>query len=455
MVAQAASGDSRLLHGTEDLLTVFHEAEKPPSAFLIGAEQEKIGVHAETGAPLTYDGEFSVKHLFSGLMALGWQPEQEAPGAPIIALRRGGASVTLEPGSQFELSGAPLATVHEVKEESAQHLAELEPIAASMKLVWLGVGFQPIATQAELDWVPKQRYAIMREYLPPLGHAALDMMRRTATVQVNLDFSSEEDAMRKLRTLLVLSPLIHAMTANSPFIERRRAPELSHRGKVWLHMDPARSGLVPRVVESKAPRYLDYAEWALDAGMFLFKREARVYRNTGQTFRDFMAHGFDGERATLGDWKLHLNTLFPEVRLKNTLEARACDTLPAALAPVVHALFTGLLYDERALAQAEELAQSLSAEEVSHARPSLVAHGLNANVGKLSARALAECIVSIAEGGLSRRARLDAAGRDERIHLAPLIALVGEGKTPAEKLLAGLSGDGPFPVRDLIERTRL
>lgn len=455
MVAEAAPGDSRLVRGTEDLLSVFYEAEKPPSAFRIGAEQEKIAVHAETGAPLTYGGEFSVSHLFSGLVALGWQPEQEVPGGPVIALRRGGASVTLEPGSQFELSGAPLSTVHEVREESAKHLAELAPLAASMNLVWLGVGFQPIATQAELDWVPKQRYAIMREYLPPLGRGALDMMRRTATVQVNLDFSSEEDAMRKLRTLLVLSPLIHAMTANSPFVERRRAPQLSHRGEVWLNMDPTRSGLIPPVLASATPRYLDYVEWALDAGMFLFKRDARVYRNTGQTFRDFLAHGYEGERATVTDWKLHLNTLFPEVRLKNTLEARACDGLPEPLAPVVHALFTGIAYDDRALAEAEELSRSLSPEEVRSARPRLVRNGLAAFIGPHSARALAERVVSIAEEGLARRARLDAQGRDERVHLAPLIELVGEGKTPAEKLLAGLSGDGPFPVSELIARTRL
>ncbi|HEY8945651.1 MAG TPA: glutamate-cysteine ligase family protein, partial [Polyangiaceae bacterium] len=307
---QDAPEDTRPIQSAEDLLSVFRAAEKPPSEFRIGAEAEKFGVRADTGQPLSYDGEFSVVRLFDALKELGWQPERETPDGPVIALRRNGASITLEPGSQFELSGAALPDVHAVHAETLAHLEELAPVAAEMNLVWLGVGFHPIARQAELGWVPKQRYRIMREYLPPRGSGAHDMMRRTATVQANFDFSSEEDALRKLRTALMLAPLVNAMTANSPFVEARRAPELSHRGHVWLHMDPSRSGTIRPLLEAARPRYEDYAEWALDAGMFLFKREQRVYTNSGQTFRDFLANGFEGERATLGDWRLHLNTLF-------------------------------------------------------------------------------------------------------------------------------------------------
>lgn len=455
MTVHEAQEDSRLIKGRDDLLSVFQAAEKPPESFRIGAEAEKFGVHAETFAPLSYDGEFGVTRIFDALLARGFHAEREHPDGPVIALQRGGTSITLEPGSQLELSGAAHSSLHAVHEETAQHLAELAPIAAEMNLVWLGVGFHPLAAQSELGWVPKQRYAIMREYLPPLGAGAHDMMRRTATVQANYDFASEEDALRKLRVGLLLSPLVNAMLANSPFVERRRAPELSHRGAVWLAMDPSRSGLIRRVLSSKQPRYLDYVEWALDAGMFLVKRGARVLRNSGQTFRDFLANGFDGERATLADWKQHLNTLFPEVRLKNTLEARACDSLPARLATALPALFTGIFYDDVALERADSLTRALGADAVFAARRELVTRGLAARLGAVPARALAEQVVEIAEGGLARRRRRDARGHDESVYLAPVEDLVSTGRTPAEELVAGLSGDGPFEARELIRRTRI
>lgn len=447
--------DSRRIAGVEDLLSVFYAAEKPDTRFAIGAEAEKFGVHAATGAPLSYEGEFGVVRIFEALIGGGWTPERETPDGPIVALRRDSASITLEPGSQFELSGAPQPDIHAVREESARHLAELAPIAAEMNLVWLGVGFHPLAAQAELGWVPKQRYGIMREYLPPLGDGAHDMMRRTATVQANFDFSSEEDALRKLRVSLVLSPLINAMTANSPFVERRRAGELSHRGEVWLRMDASRSGLIRPLLEKDKPRYIDYAEWALDAGMFLVKRGTRVLHNSGQTFRSFLANGYEGERATLADWKLHLNTLFPEARLKNTLEVRGCDCLPDRLLAAVPALFTGILYDDTALERAESLALSLPVESIFSSRRDLVTQGLAARIAERPARALAEQVIEIAQGGLSRRKRLDAQGRDETVHLAPLAALVAEGVTPADELLRGLPAQGPYATSELIHRTRM
>ena len=455
MMAIEASEDARLVKSPDDLLSVFHAAEKPVSEFRIGAEAEKIGVHATTGEPLSYDGEFGVTRLFEALVLRGWQPERETTDGPVISLRRDGTSITLEPGSQFELSGAALPDVHAIDAETRAHLAELAPIAASMNLVWLGVGFHPVARQADLGWVPKQRYRIMREYLPPLGSGAHDMMRRTATVQVNFDFRDEQDAVRKLRTSLRLSPLINAMTANSPFVERRRGPHLSQRGYVWLHMDPSRSGLIRPLLESRSPGYRDYVEWALDAGMFLIKRGERVLHNSGQTFRDFMANGFEGERATISDWKLHLNTLFPEARLKNTLEVRMCDALPLRLAAAVPALFTGLLYDELALGQAEELAHSLDLDAIFSSREDLVTRALAANIGSTPARTLAERLIEIARCGLSRRARLDEHGHDETVHLSVLGDLVSRGRVPAEEQLSGLAVDEPIAVAELIQRTRL
>lgn len=454
-MASISPEETAPVRGVEDLVSVFHAAEKPLSRFLLGAEAEKFAVHRETFQPLAYDGEHGVVRVLEALTEYGWQPEREYEGGPLVALRRADASITLEPAAQLELSGAALPDVHAVSAEFDQHLAELSPISEKLKLVWLGIGFQPLARHAELPWVPKHRYPIMREYLPTKGSAAHDMMLRTATVQVNLDYANEADALRKLRMGLLLSPLLNAMTANSPFREGRRGGMKSLRGNVWLHMDPARSGLVQRVFESRHAGYADYVEWALDAGMFLFKHGGKVFENTGQTFRDFMAHGFQGERATLGDWKLHLNTLFPEVRLKNTIELRSCDALPRSLTPVIPALAAGLFYDDRALIEAEALAASLGLEAVERARTELVTHGLSASIGGLPARALAEQLLDIARGGLERRERLDAQGRNEAIYLEPLRALVEAGRTPADELLEGLEGDGPFPASEIVRRARL
>jgi len=446
--------DDRPLKGAAELVEVFRAAEKHPSAFRIGAEAEKLAVFRD-GRPLLYDGPASVLTIFADLERFGWQPQRESEGGPVIALRRGNAAITLEPGSQLELSGAALPDLHHVSAEIDGHLAELRDVSARLDLAWLGVGFHPIARQADLDWVPKQRYGIMREYLPRQGSGAHDMMRRTATVQANFDYESEADAMRKLGLGLRLSPILHAMTANAPFYERRLAGSKSVRGEVWLNMDPTRSGLIERVWRSPSPSYRDYVEWALDAGMFLFKRRGRVIANTGQTFRSFLADGYQGERATLGDWKLHLNTLFPEVRLKNTLELRSCDSQKHELQAALVALMTGLLYDQRALEQAWTLVADLDYDRVQADRPALVRQGLAGSLAGQPLRTLALRTLEIARGGLQRRARLDAQGRDERVFLEPLAALIERDRCPADELVAGLDPGVELPVSELIRRTEI
>jgi glutamate--cysteine ligase len=446
--------DERPLRDLADLVGVFQAAEKPKERFRIGVEAEKFGVHAPTGAPISYEGERSVTRIFDALARHGWLPEREVENGPILALRRGGASITLEPGSQLELSGTALEDLHAAHDEFVAHLAELGPISAELELAWLGVGFHPIARQDELGWVPKQRYVVMRTYLPTRGYAAHDMMRRTATVQANFDYSNEADALRKLVLSLRLSPLIHAMTANAPFGERRRTEHASLRGEVWLHMDPARSGLIERLWQPRPLGYRDYAEWALDAGMFLFKRGERVFANTGQSFRDFWKNGFEGERATLADWRLHLNTLFPEARLKNTVEVRGCDAQRLELSMAVPALFTGVLYDDLALDEAEALVRGFDYETVEAARPALVRDALRARIGETPARALAERLLDIAAGGLDRRARRDASGRSERAHLEPLVALVTRGECPADDTARGVAPGALVEVSDVIARTR-
>ncbi len=454
-MASAQDEDERPLSDPSELYDVFRAAEKPAAAWRIGAEAEKFAVYRESGAALPYEGERSVLAIFSALEAYGWLPERESESGPVLALRRKSASITLEPGSQLELSGAALADVHLVHSEMDEHFAELKPISEQLGLAWLGVGFQPIARRAELGWVPKQRYAIMREYLPGRGSGAHDMMQRTATVQANFDYSSEADAMRKLAVSLRLSPILHAMTANAPFVERRVSEFKSFRGDVWLRMDPDRSGLIERVWRAERPMYRDYVEWALDAGMFLFKRRGQVMANTGQSFRDFMANGFRGERASVGDWKLHLNTLFPEVRLKNTLELRACDSQQRPLLSAVVALMTGLLYDEQALDEAWSLVRAFDYDRVQKDRPDLVRRGLEATLCGQPMAKLARQTLEIASAGLARRARLDAQGRDEQRYLGPLSALIERSVSPADELVSDLERGLELSPSALITRTEM
>jgi glutamate--cysteine ligase len=449
------SDDQRLLRKYDDLLELFQQAEKSPAQFRIGTEAEKFAVDSQTGAPLSYDGARGVTHIFAALRERGWKDERETPDGPVIALQRDAASITLEPGSQLELSGAAWTDIHQTRRELDEHLAELADITKELNLTWLGIGFQPLARLSELGWVPKQRYAIMRNYLPTRGSGGHDMMQRTATVQANFDFSDESDALRKLVICLKLAPLVNALGANSPFVEGRMSGYASRRGLVWLNMDPARSGLLPTLLKAPQPSYRDYVEWALDAGMFLIKRDGHALPNTGQTFRDFMANGFESERATFGDWRLHLNTLFPEARLKSTLEVRGSDSLPARMGCAVPALFTGLLYDEQALSEADAFARTLDVDTLLRARPTLVRLGLGAQVGGRPMRELAERILEIASGGLRRRARLNERGEDETVHLALLTALVQSGKTPADVMTEGLRLESEPSIAEVIERTRI
>jgi len=449
----APGGEHRPITDLEELTEIFRSAEKPPSQFRIGAEAEKFAVVERTGAPLDYD--HGVVRIFSALEKLGWHPERETANGPVVALQRGAASVTLEPGAQLELSGSAVDDMHAINREFDEHFRELAGVSRDLGLAWLSVGFHPLARQTDLPWVPKIRYGVMKEYLPTKGRAAHDMMRRTATVQANFDFSSEEDAMRKLMVALRLSPLIHALTANAPFSERRVSPLRSVRGDVWLHMDPSRSGLIPSLWKKERPTYRDYVEWALGAGMFLFKRGDRVIQNTGQSFRGFMESGFRGERATLNDFRLHLQTLFPEARLKNTFEVRACDAQSGALTLAVPALFTGLFYDAKALDEAEAMSRGFELDTLEASRPALVQKALRATIGSESATHLAVRLLEIASDGLARRARLDADGRDERRYLEPLIALAIQGRCPADMLAQGLAVGQELPVAELISRTRL
>jgi glutamate--cysteine ligase len=438
----------------DDLLLPFVEACKPREAWRIGPEMEKFGVFADTHRPVPYRGERSILRVLEELSERhGFAIEREHEGGPIISLTRGGESITLEPGGQLELSGKKSETVHQVCAEQRAHLREIAPVSAAMGVRWLGLGFQPFAAREDFEWVPKQRYGFMREYLPTRGGHALDMMLRTCTVQANYDYGSEADAMRKMRVALALAPLTTAMFANSPWKEGRPHGGLTYRGRVWLDVDPDRSGLLPRLWKVDA-RFDDYVEWALDVPMFLFKRGGHAVGNTGQSFRSFWKDGYQGHHATLEDWKTHLNTLFPEVRLKRTIEVRGADAQSVDTACALPALYTGIFYDDRALAEAEALVDGWTYEEVVELRPRACQEGLRAVFRGQKLAVPAARVVTIAEGGLERRKRLDASGRDERIHLARLKKLAADGKTPADALLELVAREQDF-ARAVVEHASL
>lgn len=439
----------------DDLCIPFFHAIKPAHQHRIGTEAEKFGVDAVTGAALPYEGERSVLAVLHALVERhGWHPESESGGGPLIALARAGASVTLEPGGQLELSGAPMENVHLNCTELSGHLAELRDISEELGIVWLGVGFHPFAKQAELSWVPKARYKIMREYLPRQGAYGLDMMRRTATVQANYDYKSEENAMRALRVSLRLSPVSTAMFANSPFYEGGVFGGRSYRAKVWLDVDPSRQGLVPSVL-GDGKRFADYVEWALDAPMFVIKRGKEVHEATSYTFRRFMKEGAFGTFATMSDWETHLNTMFPEVRLKKTIEVRGADSQSGSLACALPALWTGVFYDDKALDEADELCASYSHEELLALRRDVPVHALGATFRGKPLAEVAQRLVEIAMGGLERRRRLNRNGQDERSHLQKLADLVGRGKCPADVMLEGLEVERPDLRQQILMRARM
>jgi len=443
------------LRSIEDLLLPFEQAIKPEAEFRIGTEAEKFGLLADTLQPLPFSGPRSVQRVLAVLAQRhAWREQRETEQGEVIALLRDEASITLEPAGQLELSGAPFASVHETASEFETHLREVRGVGTELGIVWLSLGFQPFARHEDLPHVPKLRYGVMERYLPTRGPRALDMMRRTCTVQANLDYSSEQDAMRKLRVSLAIQPIVTAMFANSPFFEGRRSANTTERGAVWLGMDPDRSGILPFAWQRDLS-FQSYIEWALDAPMFLIKRGDRVIPNTEQTFRSYMRDGAQGERATLKDWETHLNTLFPETRLKKTIEVRGADAQPSDLLCALPALWKGLLYDERSLAQLEALIAPLDASTVEAARPEIVRVALRAQLLGRPVQRWAQEVLDIALGGLERHGLRDARGRDERIYLEPLVELVAAGRTPADRLLDATSkNDDSFRAR-VIESARV
>lgn len=410
---------------------------RPRDRWKIGTEHEKFGFRIEDLSPAPYEGKRGIRAMLEGLVARhGWQPVYE--DGRVIALTRGGCAITLEPGGQFELSGELLDNLHQTCDEVNAHLAEVRSVAESLGLGFIGLGFHPTARREDMPWMPKERYRIMREYMPKRGRLGLDMMTRTCTVQVNLDFSDEADMAAKFRASVALQPVATALFANSPFVEGRPCGYLSYRSHVWTDTDPDRTGQLPFIFEAGFG-FERYAEWMLDVPMYLVRRNGRYINAAGQSFRDFMAGrlpALPGEYPKLSDWEDHLTTAFPEVRLKRFLEMRGADGGPWRRLCALPALWVGLLYDQASLDACLDITRDWSVPEMNRLRTDVARLGLKAEIHGRTVHGLARELLELARGGLSRRARLNPAGDNETGFLRILEEIVDSGTTPAERKLA-------------------
>lgn len=417
---------------------------KPTEDWRIGTEHEKFGYCKDTLNPLPYDGPRSVLAVMEGLRDLhGWAPIFEAD--KLIGLEKDGANVSLEPGGQLELSGAPLRTIHETCDEVNTHLRDVKDIASKVGVGFIGLGAAPQWSHEQMPVMPKGRYKLMTDYMDSVGTMGKTMMYRTCTVQVNLDFASEADMVQKFRVALALQPVATALFANSPFLDGKPNGMKSWRSNVWKHLDDARTGMLPFVFEDGMgfERYVDYA---LDVPMYFVYRDGKYINALGQSFRDFLngkLPALPGEVPTLSDWADHLTTIFPEARIKKFMEMRGADGGPWRRLCALPAFWTGLMYDQTSLDAAWDLVKGWDTETRQAWRDAAPVDALQASVGGTSMRDLAAQVLEISREGLKRRAMPGAGGMipDERHFLHALEDSVESGKTPADELLEHYHGD--------------
>jgi glutamate--cysteine ligase len=428
------SGKGEPVEDKRQLVDWIASGEKPADAWRIGTEHEKFVFRRADLSPVPFEGPDGIAAVLDGLAdKFGWERLFEE--GRVVALTRKGCNITLEPGGQFELSGAPLRTIHETCGEVAGHLEECRSVAEPLGLGMLGVGFQPLWPRSSIPWMPKGRYAIMRRYMQIKGTLGLDMMLRTCTVQVNLDFSSEADMVKKLRVSLALQPVATALFANSPFSEGSLNGFKSYRAHVWTDTDPDRTG-IPAFVFEDGMGYERWVDYVLDTPMYFVFRDGRYLDVAGRSFRSFLKGELPelpGEKPTISDWSDHVTTLFPEVRLKKYLEMRGADCGASDQLCGLPALWVGLLYDQAALDDAAELVKDWSVQEMEELRASVPRLGLQASFRGGTLQDLAQQVLAIAARGLKARGRLDWIGTSEESFLADLHATAASGETPADR----------------------
>ena len=427
---------------TKDQLVEFLEDGcKPPEDWRIGTEHEKFAFDSETFRTLSYEGKSGVREILERMCRFGWEPVLEN-GKPIGLKKPDNSSISLEPGGQIELSGAPLETIHQTCGELTNHLEQVKEVAGELDVGFLGLGYIPKWTLKDINWMPKDRYKIMREYMLKKGSLGHHMMLATCTVQVNLDYSSESHMVRMFRTALALQPVATALWANSPFREGSKNGYLSFRSHIWNDTDPDRTGILPFVFEDGFgfERYVDYM---LDVPMYFVYRDGQYIDVSGESFRDFLKGklgALSGKKPTLKDWEDHMTTAFPEVRLKRFLEMRGADGGPWENLCALPAFWVGLLYDNQALADAENYVSDWSFDELSQLRNEVPKTALKTRFRNNSVQDIALDILEISKAGLHRRAKVDSAGNDETSFLNPLFEIAVSGNSPADNLLAAFDG---------------
>lgn len=436
--------DQTPISSAQELTDYLAQGCKPAEKFRIGTEHEKFAFFRNGNRPVPYFGDASISALLKGMQdKLGWEPIIDEGNIIGLGEPHGMGAISIEPGGQFELSGAPLETLHETCKESNGHLAMLREIAEPMGIRFLGIGGSPLWSLDETPQMPKSRYAIMTRYMPKVGTQGLDMMYRTCTIQVNLDFSSEEDMRRKMRVSMKLQSLATALFSSSPFTEGKPNGLLSWRGDIWRDTDNRRSGVLPFTFDADFG-FRHYVEWALDAPMYFIVRDDKYRDCTDITFRQFMGGALKGQIAewqpNLGDWTNHLSTLFPDVRLKRFLEMRGADGGPWRRICALPAFWVGLLYDDAALTAADELTADWTVEDVITMRDTVPAQGLKAKVAGHDLLDIARETMSISRTGLKNRNRLNGDGQDESVFLNPLDEVLAKKTTMAEDLLALYNG---------------
>lgn len=436
----------------DDLVGYLRAGEKPPEAWRIGTEHEKIGLRAEDLAPAPFDGAQGIEALLEAIAREdGWERVREA--GRTVGLHKEGAGISLEPGGQLELSGAPLRTIFETCAEFNRHLDLVRRVSEPLGLVWLSLGINPLHPVERTPQVPKTRYRIMREYLPTRGELAMQMMHVTATVQANLDYADEADAAEKMRVATGVTPIVSAIFANASVADGKPTGWASYRQHIWRHTDPDRCGLLPFVF---APDfgYRRWVEWAVDVPMFFVVRDGAYLPARGATFRRFLEEGFRGHRPTLLDFDRHLTTLFPDVRLKQFIEVRGADAVPPGLICALPALWKGILYEASARAAAWELVRELDLEAREAAVQDVARRGLAARVGRHAVRDLAAELLDISAEALRRIGHGRGAEPDERGFLEPVASQLASGRSPGEEVQARWEGDWARSPARLIEYAR-
>jgi glutamate--cysteine ligase len=427
-----------------ELINWISAGEKPESAYRLGTEHEKFPFYLKDHSPVPYEGNRGIRALLDGMQGLlGWEPIMEGDHPIGLADVTGGGAISLEPGGQFELSGAPVETLHETCSELRAHLAQVKQVAAPLGIGIMGLGHSPLWTRQQTPVMPKGRYAIMKGYMPKVGTRGLDMMFRTCTVQVNLDFSSEADMVRKLRVSLALQPLATALFASSPFTEGKLNGFKSMRSEIWRDTDNNRAGMLHFAFD-EGMSYEAYVDWALDVPMYFVKRGDTYHDVSGASFRDLLAGNLKqvpGTRASISDWANHMSTLFPEVRLKRYLEMRGADAGPSGMLVAQSAFWVGLLYDRNALDAAWDLVKNWTASERQQLRDDVPRLGLDAEIRGRKLADIGTEVLGLARQGLKSRGRLDSQGQDETHFLGPVEVIASSGRTLADVMIDKFMGE--------------